>query len=55
MKKTIKTILGCICILSVLLIGGENADGSCDLLWSLSFLFLAGISGIGLKRMEDKK
>lgn len=55
MEKAKRIILGCICILSVLLAGGENADGSCDLVWSLSWLAAATVSGLGLKKMEEEK
>lgn len=45
MKKTIETILGLVCFLAVILAGAENPDGSCNLLWTLSCLAVAGLSG----------
>ena len=45
MKKTIETILGLVCFLAVILAGAENPDGSCNFLWTLSCLAIAGLSG----------
>lgn len=55
MKKLIKTIIGIVCVTSLILAGGETPDGSCDLVWSLSFLALSGLSGYGYKKMEEAK
>ena len=54
MKKIVKTILGCVCVASVILAGAENPDGSCNLLWTLGWMAIAVISGLGLKKEEAK-
>ena len=53
MKKTIKTILGCLCVASIILAGGENPDGSCNLVWTLSWIATAVLSGYGFKRVQE--
>ena len=53
--KTLKKFLGAIAITSIILAGCENPDGSCNLLWSLTFLGIAGFSGLGYKALEDEK
>ena len=54
-KQITKAVLGIVCIVSIILAGAENPDGSCNLAWTLSFLGVALLSGVGLKRMEDAK
>lgn len=54
--KTLKKFLGAIAITSIILAGCENPDGSCNLLWSLTFLGIAGFSGLGYDALkEDEK
>ena len=51
MKKTLEAILALCCILSLVLAGAEEVDGSCNLLWTLGFLALAAIFGCALHRI----
>lgn len=53
MKKFLKILAGTVCIASVFLAGCENADGSCDVKWTLGFLTLALVSGLFLKHLVD--
>jgi hypothetical protein len=55
MKKTIETILGLVCFLAVILAGAENPDGSCNFLWTLSCLAIAGLSGWAFGKVSDHK
>ena len=54
-KHIAKSLLAVVCFACIVLAGAENPDGSCDLAWTLGFLALATISGIGYKKMEDAK
>ena len=53
--KTLTRFLGAIAVVAIILAGCENPDGSCNLLWSLTFLGIAGFSGLGYKALEDEK
>ena len=55
MKKTIKSILAVACFAGIILAGCEEPDGSCNIIWTLSWLSVAVASGLGLKRMEEAK
>lgn len=56
MKKIVKTILAVACIVGIILAGGEEPDGSCNILWTLSWLTVAVVSGMGLNKLtEDTK
>ena len=52
---TLNQFLGAIAVVAIILAGCENPDGSCNLLWSLTFLGIAGFSGLGYKALEDEK
>lgn len=52
MKKTLKTIASVVCVASIILAGAENADGSCDLAWTLSWLSVAVVSGLAFNRLD---
>lgn len=52
MKKAIKTILGCTCVVAVILAGAENPDGSMNLWWTVTCLAIATLSGLGWGRIE---
>lgn len=54
--KTLQKFLGAIAVVALILTGCENPDGSCNLLWSLTFLGIAGFSGLGYDALkEDEK
>ncbi len=55
MKKIVKTILAVACFTGIILAGCEEPDGSCNLIWTLSWLAVAVASGFGLKKMEEAK
>ncbi len=55
MKRIAKTLLACLCFGAVILAGCENLDGSCNIIWTLSWIAVAYISGRGLKRLEEVK
>lgn len=54
MKKLISSILGTACVASMMIACAENADGSCDLVWTLSWLAAAIVLG-WLYTMVDSK
>ena len=41
MKKILDTICGLGCVMSIVLAGGERADGSCCLVWTLGWMAAA--------------
>jgi len=55
MKKVLKTLLGCLCIASLILAGGENPEGGICVTWTLSWIVAALLSAWGYKRMEEAK
>lgn len=55
MRKIVKTILGCTCMASVILAGGETPEGGICVTWTLSWIGTALLSGWGWKKMEEAK
>lgn len=55
MKTILKSIFGLACLASIVLAGAENPDGSCNILWTVSFLALAGITGWAFGKLEASK
>ncbi len=55
MRKIVKTILGCLCVASVILAGGETPEGGICVLWTLSWIGAALLSAWGYKKMEEAK
>lgn len=55
MKRIAKIICGCACFAAIILSGAENPDGSCNIVWTLSFLAVAVLSGLGWKKLEEAK
>lgn len=55
MKKIAKTILAIACFAGIILAGCEEPDGSCNLVWTLCWMGVALLSGLGLKKMEGAK
>lgn len=52
MKKFISALLGLVCLVAIMLAGAENPDGSCNVLWTLSCLGVAGLCGYGWDLLE---
>ena len=55
MKKIVKTFLAVACVSGIILAGCENPDGSCNIIWTLSWLGVAVLSGLLIKRMEEAR
>ena len=55
MKKALKTLLAVACFAGIILAGCEEPDGSCNIIWTLSWLSVAVATGLWLKRMETSK
>lgn len=49
MKKVLRTLAGIVCLVSIVLAGAEEPDGSCNLAWTLSWLASAFLTGAYLK------
>lgn len=49
MKKMTENTLSIVCMLAIILACGQTEDGSCDLIWTLSFLAIALICGLVLR------
>jgi len=52
--KTLKTILGCLCVASIILAGAENPDGSCNVIWTLGWMFSALVWGLLYKQLDGR-
>ena len=52
--KTLQKFLAAIAVVALILAGCENPDGSCNLLWSLTFIGIAGFSGLGYNALEGE-
>ena len=52
--KTLKTILGCLCVASIILAGAENTDGSCNVIWTLGWMASAVVSALVYGRIERR-
>lgn len=55
MRKTVKTILAVACFAGIILAGCEEPDGTCNLIWTLSWLAVAAGSALVYKRMEEAR
>ncbi len=55
MKRIVKSFLAIVCFASIILAGAENPDGSCNLVWTLGFMAIAVLSGVGIKKLEGVK
>ena len=55
MQKIVKSLLAVACFAGIVLAGCEEPDGSCNLIWTLSWLGVAVLSGLLIKRMEEAK
>ena len=55
MKKILSTILGIFAFVFLFLVGVENSDGSCNLLWSLPCLGIFAFCGWSWGKLNPKE
>ena len=55
MKQILKSILALVCLLALVLAGGERSDGSCDIIWTASWLAVAVVCGIACHMLNKKQ
>jgi hypothetical protein len=55
MKKILETLCCLAILLGIILGSAERPDGSCDLLWTGSWLAVVFLAGCGLKKLEGKR
>ena len=53
-KTIVKTVLAIVCFTSIILAGGENPDGSCNIAWNLTWIAVAYLSGRGFSKLEKR-
>lgn len=55
MKKALKTLLAAACFAGIILAGCEEPDGTCNLVWTLSWIAVATAAGLGFRKVEQSK
>lgn len=55
MKKALRTIAGCLCLLAIVLAGAETPDGGICLPWTLGLLAAGTIGAIILDRTSHER
>ena len=55
MKMILHSSLALACLLALVLAGGERSDGSCDIIWTVSWLAVAVVCGIACRMLNNKK
>lgn len=55
MKKIYKYILAAACIAGLILAGCEEPDGTCNLVWTLSWITVTALSALGLRKLEGTR
>ena len=55
MRTFLEIIICLVFFLAVILAGAETADGSCNFLWSLSCLAIAGLSAWAFNKVSEHK
>ncbi len=55
MRKFLEIIICLVFFLAVILAGAENPDGSCNLIWTLSCLAIAGLSALAFNKVSENK
>lgn len=55
MRKFLEIIICLFFFLAVILAGAENPDGSCNLIWTLSCLAIAGLSAWAFNKVSEHK
>ena len=53
--KALKFITGFACAASIFIAGAENVDGSCDLVWTISWAAFALLCGWAYGKIENKE
>ena len=51
-RNIFKTILAVLCFTAIILAGGENPDGSCNVVWTLFWMSVAYLSGRKYAKLE---
>lgn len=54
MKKILSLIIEFACVASLFLACGQNADGSCNLAWSLSCLAVSVVCGVAYGKLNPE-
>ena len=54
-KTIVKTVLAIVCFTSIILAGGENPDGSCNVVWTLCWMSVAYLSGRYFFKLEKER
>lgn len=54
-KKPLQIPLAVLCFIAIIFAGAENIDGSCNVVWTLSWMAVAFILARLIKRLEDAK
>ena len=55
MRTFLEIIICLVFFLAVILAGAETADGSCNFLWSLTCLAIAGLSAWAFNKISEHK
>ena len=55
MRTFLEIIICLVFFLAVILAGAENPDGSCNLIWTLSCLAIAGLSACAFNKVSENK
>ena len=55
MRTFLEIIICLVFFLAVIMAGAENPDGSCNFLWSLSCLAIAGLSAWSFNKVSEHK
>lgn len=54
-NKPLQIPLAVLCFIAIIFAGAENIDGSCNVVWTLSWMAVAFILARLIKRLEDAK
>ena len=55
MRQFLRLVAGIICFASIILAGCEELDGSCNVTWTLGWIFSAVVWGFIFKMTEGKR
>ena len=54
-RKALQVPLAVLCFIAIIFAGAENLDGSCNVVWTLTWMAVAFILARLIKRLEDAK